>query len=531
MRSSATTPTRWLLPYTILATFLPQQALHSQQTTRAEPQAYIANAAGPGRFALSVAGRSAPLVASSNDYAGVLRAAKSLRADIGRVTGAEPGVSNEVPAAPAVVLVGTIGRSPLIDRLVAEQKLDVSGIAGRWESFLLQVVDQPLAGVERALVIAGSDKRGTIYGIYDLSSQIGVSPWYWWADVPVRRETQLYVLPGRHTQGEPAVKYRGFFINDEAPALSGWTRAKFGGFNHKLYEHVFELLLRMKGNYLWPAMWGNAFYDDDPLNPQLADEYGVVIGTSHHEPLMRAHDEWRRYGKGTWNYQANEAVLRDFWRASIKRMGTYESIVTVGMRGDGDEPMSEDRNIALLEKIVADQREILADVTGKAASATPQIWALYKEVQDYYDRGMRVPDDVTLLFADDNWGNIRRLPKAGDPPRAGGYGVYYHLDYVGGPRNYKWLNTNQIEVYGATIMPFGASFYDNPDREVARQTVNEWIRTSGGFDGVIDTDAALRDPAQPTRLLPAADTGDHLHPNELGHRMIAAAVDLALFAR
>ncbi|MFC7669511.1 glycosyl hydrolase 115 family protein [Hymenobacter humi] len=305
-------------------------------------------------------------------------------------------------------------------------------------------MNNPMPGVERALVIAGSDKRGTIYGIYDLSQQIGVSPWYWWADVPTKQQPALYVLAGRHTQGEPKVKYRGIFLNDEAPALSGWAKEKFGGINSKMYVHVFELILRLRGNYLWPAMWGNAFNDDDKQSPVLADEYGVVMGTSHHEPMVRSQQEWKRYGSGAWNYQTNPKVLQDFWRQGIRNMGTKESIVTVGMRGDGDEPMSEGSNIALLEKIVADQRQILAEETRKPADQTPQLWALYKEVQDYYDKGMRVPDDVTLLLCDDNWGNIRKLPKVGEKPRKGGYGIYYHFDYVGGPRNYKWLNTNPL---------------------------------------------------------------------------------------
>jgi Glycosyl hydrolase family 115/Gylcosyl hydrolase family 115 C-terminal domain len=203
-------------------------------------------------------------------------------------------------------------------------------------------------------------------------------------------------------------------------------------------------MLRLKSNYIWPAMWGNAFYDDDSLNIKSADEYGIVIGTSHHEPLMRAHDEWRRYGnKKLWNYDSTETGLKEFWRAGMQR-ATNEKIVSVGMRGDGDAPMSRETATALLEKIVKDQREIIAAVTGKPASETPQLWALYKEVQDYYDKGMRVPDDVTLLLCDDNWGNIRKLPKITDAPRKGGYGIYYHFDYVGGPRNYKWLNTNPI---------------------------------------------------------------------------------------
>ena len=298
--------------------------------------------------------------------------------------------------------------------------------------------------MSRRLVIVGSDKRGTIYGIYELSAQIGVSPWYWWADVPVAPHKNLYVMPGKYTDGGPAVKYRGIFINDEAPSFSGWAQEKFGGINHFAYEKVFELILRLKGNYLWPAMWGNAFNDDDKLDPALADEYGIVMGTSHHEPMDRAQQEWKRYGKGPWDYESNGELLRDFWRKGIENMGSKETIVTVGMRGDGDMPMTEGSNIALLEKIVADQRKIIADVTGKDPSKTPQMWALYKEVQDYYDKGMRVPDDVTLLLCDDNWGNLRKLPKLNENQRAGGYGIYYHFDYVGGPRNYKWLNTNPI---------------------------------------------------------------------------------------
>jgi hypothetical protein len=406
---------------------------------------YVSTSPGAGRFTLSAAGRPAPLVASSQDFPGVLRAVRSLQGDLGRVSSSVPELSlDSIPAARELVVVGTLGRSPLVDRLVREGTLDTSGVAGRWEASLVQVVEHPWPGADRALIIAGSDKRGTIYGVYDLSARIGVSPWYWWADVPVRQRPDLFVLPGRHTLGPPAVRYRGFFINDEAPALSGWARETFGGFNHRFYEKVFELLLRLKANYLWPAMWGNAFNDDDSLNARLADEYGIVMGTSHHEPMLRAQQEWRRYGSGPWNYESNAEVLRAFWRQGIRNMGSHESIVTVGMRGDGDMPMSEQSNIALLERIVADQRQIIADVTGRGPAAVPQLWALYKEVQDYYDRGMRVPDDVTLLFSDDNWGDVRRLPARDAPPRVGGYGLYYHFDYVGGPRNYKWINTNAI---------------------------------------------------------------------------------------
>jgi len=410
-----------------------------------DDKTYVTSKNTRGNFPLSVAGKPASIYIDKEDYPGVMIAAKNLQSDLKMVTGSAPLLFNTALSKPkTLIIIGTLGKSPEIDRLVKTKKLNVSGIAGKWETFLIQTIDHPFPGVDQALVIAGSDKRGTIFGIYDLSSNIGVSPWYWWADVPVTSKKDLYILPGNHSQGEPAVKYRGIFLNDEAPALSGWSKEKFGGFNSTFYSHVFELILRLKGNYLWPAMWGSAFYDDDPMNAQLADEYGVVIGTSHHEPLMRAHDEWRRYGKGDWNYSTNANVLQKFWTEGISRMGKNESIVTVGMRGDGDKPMSENSNISLLENIVHDQRKIITDITGKDASKTPQLWALYKEVQDYYDNGMRVPDDITLLLCDDNWGNIRKLPKLTEQPRSGGYGLYYHFDYVGGPRNYKWLNTNPL---------------------------------------------------------------------------------------
>ncbi|MEB0260361.1 MULTISPECIES: glycosyl hydrolase 115 family protein [unclassified Mucilaginibacter] len=407
-------------------------------------QNYIAVQNTKGSFQLSAAGRSVPVYTADTDYPGVKRAVNNLLADITSVTGSTPALIQDLKNNKFLVLIGTLGKNPLLDQLASNKKIDVAAIAGKWEAHLTQVVQNPFPGVKQALIIAGSDKRGTIYGVYDLSAQIGVSPWNWWADVPAKKKANIYVLPGRYTDGEPAVKYRGIFINDEAPAFSGWARAKFDGVNHQVYEKVFELILRLKGNYLWPAMWDNAFNDDDKLNPVLADEYGIVMGTSHHEPMDRAQKEWKRYGEGDWNYQTNENVLKDFWKKGIQNMGDKETIVNLGMRGDGDTAMSEGGNISLLEKIVKDQRQIITDVTGKEAVKTPQMWALYKEVQDYYDKGMRVPDDVTLLLCDDNWGNIRKLPALNAKPRKGGYGIYFHFDYVGGPRNYKWLNTNQI---------------------------------------------------------------------------------------
>jgi hypothetical protein len=207
---------------------------------------------------------------------------------------------------------------------------------------------------------------------------------------------------------------------------------------------VFELLLRLKANYLWPAMWNSAFNEDDPENPRLADEYGIVMGTSHHEPMLRAQQEWKRHGRGPWDYSTNAKVLNEFWEQGIARNKNYESTITLGMRGDGDMPMTEGANIALLEKIVAEQRKILAANMTPTLATDPKVWALYKEVQAYYEKGMRVPDDVTLLWCDDNWGNIRRLPMAEERNRKGGAGIYYHVDYVGDPRSYKWINTYQL---------------------------------------------------------------------------------------
>jgi len=375
----------------------------------------------------------------------VKKSAEFLQRDIERVTGRKPAIVSQFEQTKALyIIIGTTGKSELLHQLSASGKIGLKEITGKWEAYKLQTITgipgQPAA---KALVIAGSDRRGVSYGVLELSRQMGVSPWYWWADVPVQKKPAIYINTSVIINDAPKVKYRGIFINDEAPCLSTWSKEKFGGFNHVFYEHVFELILRLKGNYLWPAMWGNAFYDDDSLNRKSADDYGIVIGTSHHEPLMRAHDEWRRYGKGKWNYDSNEVRLKEFWKSGMQRAWN-EKIVSVGMRGDGDEPMSRETATALLERIVKDQREIIAEVTGKPAGETPQLWALYKEVQDYYDKGMRVPDDITLLLCDDNWGNIRKLPQHGEKPREGGYGLYYHFDYVGGPRNYKWINTNPL---------------------------------------------------------------------------------------
>lgn len=410
-----------------------------------QAQQLISDKFRPGSFILVSANDNALIWADPGDFTLIQKSASWLQQDVEMVTGKKLSITNDLPAAAkSIVIIGTIEKSSLIQKLIQSKKINVDKIKNKWEAYIIQTVVNPFKGVANALIIAGSDRRGAAYGVFELSRQIGVSPWYWWADVPVKKKPALYIKNGLPISDAPKVKYRGIFINDEAPAFSGWAKEKFGGVDHLVYEKIFELILRLKGNYLWPAMWGNAFNDDDSLNPKLADEYGIVMGTSHHEPMLRAQQEWKRYGTGKWDYDSNEVKLKEFWKKGIENMGSHESIVTIGMRGDGDKPMAQGTATALLERIVKDQREIIENVTGKPASQTPQLWALYKEVQDYYDKGMRVPDDVTLLLCDDNWGNIRKLPKLNEKPRAGGYGIYYHFDYVGGPRNYKWVNTNPI---------------------------------------------------------------------------------------
>jgi Glycosyl hydrolase family 115/Gylcosyl hydrolase family 115 C-terminal domain len=419
--------------------------------TALQPQAYalgekshISPTPIPGAFVLATRSTAAPLYVDNADWPGVQRATSNLASDINQVTGHRPELLHATGKQQDIVLIGTIGRSTLIDRLIAEHKLEVTAIRGHWETSVTQIIPHPFAGIRSALVIAGADKRGTIFAVYDLSEQIGVSPWAWWADVPVRHQDALYVSPGRYLQPEPRVRYRGIFLNDEAPSLTGWVNEKYGGYNHHFYEHVFELLLRLKANFLWPAMWNSAFAADDPYNASLADEYGIVMGTSHEEPMMRAEKEWTRGNYGPWDYTTNTKAIDDFWREGMERDKNYEQVVTLGMRGANDTPMSAETNTQLLEKIVADQRQILTETVNPDITKIPQVWALYKEVQGYYEKGMRVPDDVTLLWSDDNWGNLRRLPTPEERQRPGGAGIYYHFDYVGGPRSYKWLNTNPI---------------------------------------------------------------------------------------
>ena len=373
---------------------------------------------------------------NDKEHSCVQIAVTNLLSDFEQVTGVKPLRGNQ----DATILIGTVGANPQIDAWVKAGVL--KDLKGKTEKYIIKTIGNQL-------VIAGSDKRGTVYGIYELSRQIGVSPWYYWADVPVEKHAELFVKAGEYTDGEPAVRYRGLFLNDEAPCLTTWVKNTFGTDygGHQFYEKVFELILRLKGNYLWPAMWGWAFYADDPENLTTADKMGVMMGTSHHEPMARNHQEYARdrKGWGAWNYTTNKENLDRFFREGIERMKGTDDIVTIGMRGDGDEAMGNGTDTKLLENIIDNQRRIIKEVTKRPAKETPQIWALYKEVQDYYDAGLRVPDDVTVLLCDDNWGNVRRLPTAEEQKRKGGWGLYYHVDYVGAPRNTKWINVTPIQ--------------------------------------------------------------------------------------
>ncbi len=403
---------------------------------------------GAGGFPLIVNSTPCMLMADEQEDQGVKIALDNLQADIARVCREKPRLSYSLEKASHAVLVGTLN-SPLLKSLFKTGKLDEKELLDKREKYIIRVIDDPMEGIQQALVIAGSDRRGTIYGIYELSKQIGVSPWYWWADVPVVEQTDVHILPGTYTDGEPAVTYRGIFLNDEAPCLTSWVKNSYNTDygDHRFYAQVFELILRLKGNFLWPAMWNWAFYADDDLNSRTAQEMGIIIGTSHHEPMARNHQEWvrKRGESGPWDYTTNQEQIDSFFREGIERMKGSEDLVTIGMRGDGDAPMSEEADVKLLERIVKNQRKIITQVTKRPAKETPQVWALYKEVLAYYDKGMRVPDDVIMLLCDDNWGNVRRLPNPAERNHPGGWGMYYHVDYVGAPRNSKWLNVTPIQ--------------------------------------------------------------------------------------
>ena len=421
------------------------------------------------RFVIASANEAAPVYIDENgsDYDGLSLVAESFAGDVSQVlnSGASsPIVTKAEQLKQSAIIVGSIGNNAVIDSLISQGKLDVSGIQGKWETYKIQFVEAPTPGVDKAIVVVGSDKRGAIYGLYHISEKMGVSPWIYWGDaVPDKKdEIVLSNWDLEMTSKEPSVKFRGIFLNDEAPSLTGWVQEKFGDYNEDFYAHVFELILRCKGNYLWPAMWGNEFSKDGKefalANAELADKYGIVMGTSHHEPLCRAGNEWgqeyKDYGakRKTWDFTVNEAAITKFWEAGVERNKSFENVYTLGMRGEADSALAGGvkENIDLLKNVITVQKRILAD---NNVSQEPQVLTVYKEVETYWHgaegvEGLKnwdVLDDVIIMLCDDNNGNLRTLPTTkAEQERAGGWGMYYHFDYHGGPTSYEWVNTKEL---------------------------------------------------------------------------------------
>ncbi|NIJ22415.1 hypothetical protein FHS95_004130 [Sphingomonas naasensis] len=394
----------------------------------------------PGAAGLDLTG--AQVVTAPGDAEVVTLAAEDLRRDLATVTGKASGGNS--------IWAGTIGKNPAIDRLIASGKFDAKRLAGAWESFVIATVERPSPGVPRALVIVGSDRRGTAYGIYELSRAIGVSPWHWWADVTPLPQRNLHVRPGTHRFGPPSVQYRGIFINDEDWGLTPWSATVFEpgtrGMGPKTYAKVFELLLRLKANTLWPAMHKiSPAFNANPENARLADRYAIVMGSSHAEPMLRNNvGEWTA-DTHDYDYGKNPQGVRAYWEERARSNGQFESIWTLGMRGIHDSGMQGAADMPtrkrFLESIFADQRAMLARHLSPQVERVPQVFTPYKEVLDIYRDGLAVPDDVTLMWPDDNFGYIRRFPTPAERRRSGGAGIYYHLSYLGAPLSYLWLST------------------------------------------------------------------------------------------
>lgn len=415
----------------------------------------------------SIVNQGALFLQEKEAFTGVHKIAAKVIRDLELVFGVKPAETAALDRlSSCAVIYGTIGRSPALDSLSERGLIDLEEIRGKNEVFVFQTIDAPWSGVDQALVIAGSDKRGTIYGLFHLSELLGVSPYVDWNHVlPQPKETFALESGYKHVSKEPSVRYRGFFINDEWPAFGTWCNHHFGGFNAEAYDHVFELLLRLKGNYLWPAMWSARFYDDGPglANAELADEYGVVIGASHHEPCLRQGEEYK-YLRGedsvygdAWNFRTNEEGITRFWADGLKRSGRFENVITVGMRGEADTSiMGYDStlkdNIDLLRDVLRTQNRLMKEHVNPDLEQVPRMLALYKEVEPFFYGDEDTPgligseelENVILMLCDDNFGNLRTLPTEEMRSHKGGYGMYYHFDYHGGPISYEWINSSYL---------------------------------------------------------------------------------------
>ncbi len=370
--------------------------------------------------------------------------------DAERVTGHRPAVKNDSAAlGPTAILIGTIGQSAVIDQLVASGKIDVSAVKGQWESYLRQTVIDPLPGVHNALVIAGGDRRGTAYGVADLSREMGLSPWYWWADVPATRRAEWAVSTGRIVSKSPGVKYRGIFLNDEDWGLRPWGTKTFdpqtGALGPKTYGKIFELMLRLKLNYIWPAMHpGGTEFSTFPGNAELADQWGIVTGSSHCEPMLRNNVFWPK-SSGVWRYDVNRDAIFNYWKESAVNRGNFEAVWTLGIRGIHDSAMQGPKElparVKMVEGIFSDQRSLIDQYVTKKFGPVGECFVPYKEVLPLYDAGLKVPEDATLVWPDDNYGYVRRLGTPEERKRSGGSGVYYHISYWGSPHSYLWVES------------------------------------------------------------------------------------------
>lgn len=405
-----------------------------------------------GSVKLVAAGATADIYVDANDIKLVKLTAGLFADDVQRVTGKKPNVTNDATKlGPNAVIIGSIGHSALVDQLIASGKVDVADVKGKWETYKIQVVDKPLPNVQSALVIVGSDRRGAAYGIFAVSEAIGVSPWYWWADVAPAHREALVVSPVTYTSKPPSVKYRGIFINDEDWGLQPWAGKTFEpetkDIGPKTYAKIFELLLRLKANFCWPAMHPSTkAFNIYPENKVVADDYGIVMGSSHCEPMLRNNvSEWGQAKAASYNYVTNRDGVLDYWRKRVEENGKFENVYTLGMRGIHDSDMAgggtRDERVARLNAIMTDQRKMLAELVNPKVSEIPQIFCPYKEVLTLYQAGAVPPEDVTLVWADDSHGYIRQLATPEEQKRSGGFGVYYHLSYWGRPHDYLWLGT------------------------------------------------------------------------------------------
>jgi hypothetical protein len=431
------------------------------QSTPPAPLVDLDHPASPAEFPIASNGQAAAIYVAPSNPETVRVAAEAFASDVERVTGVKPRLltSLAAPLPANLILVGVLDHSAEIDRLVATRAIKADAIAGKWESALTTIVSNPLPGVRSAFVIAASDRRGAAFALFTLSRQMGVSPWTWWADVPVPHHTAVYVRLGLHIQPEPSVQYRGIFLNDEDWGLRPWASKKMdptvdnghGNIGPCTYERIFELLLRLHANSLWPAMHpGTLAFNAVPENARLADRWGIVMGSSHSEALLRNNvGEWNEAappkGDGPWNYQLNSAAMNAYWDKRLVENGKYENFYTVGLRGVHDSGLeatgTPEVKARLVEDAMTAQRALFAKRVSPDLAKIPQVIWLYKESLDLYRVGMKVPDDVTLGWTDDNYGYIRELPNAAEQKRAGGSGVYYHVSYWGSPHDYLWLCT------------------------------------------------------------------------------------------